>query len=520
MIEEPQIAGVRVKSRKGKDAGSSDKNDLDSKNNSEFNSSSTTAFEVTQGDPNDGNVKKTNLISKKIEDQIIEGRRRLLKLGALPLLAPSISMASTKEIVTSEVYKDLENPNEITVESSIDGSGDLPIMQAFTNDTQTELIVLRNKKDSVAYYVRSLSNGLEISIDEIITRQEDFEKQAVDKIFLSSLNFKDKYSLRVINQKTNAIMDYREFGTLDIAKPNFKMALASCMNVSVTSSIGNWEVLAAQRPDIIVLAGDNAYLAHLGKASQKLMWENHIKTRSKLPIFRTEQLIPIFSTWDDHDFGTNNGDRTFVRKDIALDYYEVFFGDTPESINSESGPGNSSFVSMFGVTFLFLDDRYYRSEPGALDVTHWGVDQEEWIFNHLKNTRQPTFLINGSQFFGAYHQADSVEKDHLPSLKALCEAVRTSGTNVILIAGDRHYSEIMELEPELMGKKSYEITSSSIHSLAFRSPGPNPRRLSGLETKNHNFMIIEIQSRGSEMDLNIKCMGKSAKIFFQVMLKV
>ena len=58
-------------------------------------------------------------------------------------------------------------------------------------------------------------------------------------------------------------------------------------------------------------------------------------------------------------------------------------------------------------------------------------------------------------------------------------------------SGDVHFSEIMKVEKDLLGYKTYEFTSSPVHSYMFGDKAnlwKNDRRIAG--SAQHNYMII------------------------------
>ena len=74
----------------------------------------------------------------------------------------------------------------------------------------------------------------------------------------------------------------------------------------------------------------------------------------------------------------------------------------------------------------------------------------------------------------------------------------------------------MEIESTLLGYKTYEITSSGIHSSVY--PGsfekdPNPRQIAGKDGV-HNFINLELESEKTNLNLKVKSLGKDSKIYF------
>ena len=43
----------------------------------------------------------------------------------------------------------------------------------------------------------------------------------------------------------------------------------------------------------------------------------------------------------------------------------------------------------------------------AKDQTHFGAEGERWLSEQLAQSKEPTFLVSGDQFFGGYHPFES-----------------------------------------------------------------------------------------------------------------
>ena len=93
----------------------------------------------------------------------------------------------------------------------------------------------------------------------------------------------------------------------------------------------------------------------------------------------------------------------------------------------------------------------------------------------------------------------------------------------VLVSGDIHYSELMEIETEIFGYKTYEITSSSIHSFTFlqhHNFKKNPRRIKKCATSKHNFNIVTIDNSRDQFKFHLSCQGDEKEIYYQKTLEI
>src|SRR6185369_14236426 len=85
-----------------------------------------------------------------------------------------------------------------------------------------------------------------------------------------------------------------------------------------------------------------------------------------------------FAIWDDHDYGPNDADRSFVLKDVSLEAFRLFWENPSYGV-----PGLGGITSMFewsDAQFFLLDDRSFRSvnDRRTGERTMLGRAQYEW----------------------------------------------------------------------------------------------------------------------------------------------
>jgi alkaline phosphatase D len=73
----------------------------------------------------------------------------------------------------------------------------------------------------------------------------------------------------------------------------------------------------------------------------------------------------ITGTWDDHDYGLNDGDKTFQSRDLSKEIWLDFIGE-PKTSDRWKHPGVYHSL-QFGpvgrrVNLILLDVRYFRDD--------------------------------------------------------------------------------------------------------------------------------------------------------------
>lgn len=377
-------------------------------------------------------------------------------------------------------------------------TGAIAICQHMTNATSAQFTVLTQGKMPYVYRVLdSQGRHLPVEIwDHEIRASSEF---GLDKLFVKNLLPQERYRLRVIDKDRGTILDERFFKPLPLTnKRSLRFALVSCMKDTYFFQRKNmWNRLFSHKPEMIFAVGDTVY-ADSGSDSADGIWRRYCESRSRLYHFRQPYLIPTLATWDDHDFGKNNANKNFRLKEASRRIFDMFWGNK-EVQGLRRGYGVSFEFTGFGQRFFFMDDRYFRDDPGVRKALHWGGDQQEHFLERLDESSKPSWIFNGSQFFGHYYRQESLLKDYNANLNDVLKKISKLEAPVVFGTGDVHFSEVLEIEQKLLGYKTYEFTSSAMHSMTFPVGQimRNDRRVA--YSWHHNYLIISSTVTGGSL---------------------
>ncbi len=400
----------------------------------------------------------------------------------------------------------------------------VPILQSVTTSEMSRF-VLQVQSAKWLYFIRG---DLRVRQIQPVQTQPSHSKFQQVQLEVFQLKPGITYELLVVDTSGD-LLDRRSFSVLDLSKRRVRVAVASCADDKFESEQKKiWAELGTQRPDALLIIGDNVY-ADRGFLPSSLdgekMRRRYTETRGRLGLFFLNPLIPTLATWDDHDFGMNDGDRTFALKEEAKRIFMQFYAQENPAGNFERGPGVASWWSAFGVHFALLDNRFYRSpnRVAGADQTHFGVDQENWLQNKLSMAKSPVFMISGDQFFGGYHKFESYQGSHPLSFQAQVKQWRKAKAPLIFVSGDRHLSEILKVPSEVFGYPTFELTSSGIHAKTYADAFdrfPTATRLTGVAGEL-NYLIVEIvESAQNLLQLDVQSFGLNKKLHFQKTLTV
>ncbi len=374
------------------------------------------------------------------------------------------------------------------------------ILQGMTDETTAQFSIVLPLGQEFRVEV---SKSAVLSAPQIFSRATS--QFAVHKFTVDGLMLGQDYSLRVLNA-AGEIKDERTFRALDLSRRAVKIAYLSCaMDHLHKEEV--WNQLETQKPEMCMFLGDNVYTDRkslfdkVKDVDPVLMWDRYVQTRNRVKFYFLKNLIPTLAIWDDHDFGGNNVNKDYPFAVQSREIFDTFFAQSARP-SLLAGPGIARRLSAFGADFFLCDGRSFRDGAGG---RMFGAAQEQWLYANL-NPRS-TMLLNGSMFFGAYATGlDSFEGEFAANFAEFRGRLKDSGAVAGFASGDVHYSEIMEIEAAQLGHSSFEIVSSSIHSLTF--PGihdryHNPRRKEADSTTN--FMLWEGEFGDDAMSGVVTC---------------
>ena len=313
---------------------------------------------------------------------------------------------------------------------------------------------------------------------------------------------------------------------LDPNRPLTRIAFGSCADQDRPLPI--FDTIAAAKPELLLMIGDNIYadLPKGRKVTPEVIREKY-DTLAKLPGFRRlKAACPILATWDDHDYGKNDGGADWALKDqsqkLFLDFWGVAAGDPRRA---QKGVYHSTTVGPPGkrVQVILLDTRYFRSplkrapkplpgervppyvpntDPGA---TVLGAGQWKWLEGELRKPAEVRLLVSSIQVIADEHPYEKwsnfpKERDRLFAL------IRDTGAGgVVILSGDRHLAEV-SLDPRAaVGYPLYDVTSSGLNQGAkeWRPPERNAHRVASMPYGD-NFGVVLIDWSGDDPRLTLQ----------------
>ena len=436
-------------------------------------------------------------------------RRRFLGQSARALIAAG-SVTALPNAVQAKIQE--ENQAQVL------GKG-FSVLQGLTDESSTQLSVDVPKDFSVHYRLLNADTGQVVQPHSVSRASRDFSSWAVDQIGFDGLSLGSLYLFQVLDDKAD-VLDERELHTVDLENREARIATMSCMMDFNIFKSKIWSNLEKVEPDYCFFLGDNVY-GDLGGFSvgPKLLWRRYIETRKNIPFYHKRKLIPVLALWDDHDYGKNNANHKYKHKNDALDVFNSFFPRQPIRGVYETGPGVSSVFSAFHHDFFFIDNRFYRDTRRGDSKSFWGLDQFTWVQRRMEQSERPKWLMQGSQFFGAYQgKSQSYESgQYEEEFDAVMAMLEKTNQPSIFVSGDVHFTEVQNIEKDKTGYNTFEITASHMHSFTSK-PKSNKRRRQ--EVADANFVVIDIHKAGFGALYETRSIGRDEFVGFHDFLQV
>jgi alkaline phosphatase D len=309
-----------------------------------------------------------------------------------------------------------------------------------------------------------------------------------------------------------------------------RIAFLSCIDQEYQQPL--WKNLYAANATAVLLIGDNVY-ANSGDPDILKRNYDALNAQPFFKMIRKETLVT--GTWDDHDYGLNDGGREFKGKKAAQSAFLDFFEVPQDSARrQQEGIYHSVMLGEEGkrIQIILLDTRYFRS---PLNKNSWiwyyldrydpseseeqdmlGETQWAWLKQELLKPAEFRIIASSIQFASNNHGFERWEE--LPKEQArMIQLIKdTQAKGILFISGDRHLSELMKISPKESGLSYplYDLTSSSFNHSLTNYFLPNTPRQEGDTIFTDNFGIIDIQWL-DEPIITLKLQGADPKPYLE-----
>ena len=273
------------------------------------------------------------------------------------------------------------------------------------------------------------------------------------------------------------------------------------------------------RPNLMLWLGDNLYLRPNDYEHPTGMARRYQKVRSHPALRNLLPALPHYAIWDDHDYGPNDHNQSFVFKQASLDLFQRYWPNPSAGLPDMPGIYTQFFIA--DTDFFLLDDRWYRDSDRDQSENKklFGEGQMRWLKNALMASRARFKIIaGGSQFlndlsrFEGWHHFREERRDFL----AWLELNNISG--VVFLSGDRHRTELLK-QDRPGNYPLYELTcsplTSGLHPVEDAERN-HPARVPGTLVEARNYCTLAAEGSNDNRVLVLKSHDAQGKTFWEV----
>lgn len=239
------------------------------------------------------------------------------------------------------------------------------------------------------------------------------------------------------------------------------VGFVSCAN---STSEPVWERMAALRLDQVVLGGDTPYVDVADLPTIRQKQRAFLETPFIKALVRGTSTV---GTWDDHDFGINNGngvnaaDRRENTRRAFVEYRaHDQFGTGTEGIYHK--------VDLGAMEIFLLDPRWWsQTLPSPVDPTKrtcYGPEQWQWIQQALEASKAPFKVLTMGQIWQDKKNSENDDQfTYWYERDALFDFIRAKKIpGVVLVGGDIHVSRHL-IHRQRLGYDLHDFVTSPAH---------------------------------------------------------
>lgn len=354
-------------------------------------------------------------------------------------------------------------------------------------------------------------------IARLLADEVDMDKRYRYEVYVDSKKMNISYPLEF---QTQALWQYRK------DPPSFSFIYGSCnyINEAETDRPGRpyggadsiYTEIYKHRPDFMIWGGDNFYYREPDWNTRTGMIHRNDHTRAVPSLQPLLASTHHYAVWDDHDYGPNDADRSWVNKHMALDLFKLYWGNPSFTFPNEAVTGQFQWAD---VDFFVMDDRWFKAPNDLKDPTkdYFGQKQMQWLLDALSNSRASfKIIVNGGQVLNPakiFENMANYESERNQLLQGLQER-KISG--VLFLTGDRHTSSFWKLN-RTGTYPLHEVTASPLTAGAAKAHplDTNEVLVPGTIVSEQAFAKLEVSGPLKDRVLTVKLIDTKGKVLWE-----
>ncbi len=315
------------------------------------------------------------------------------------------------------------------------------------------------------------------------------------------------------------------FAAADNGAPLTRIAFGSCCHQDKEQPI--WANVNRFAPELFIFLGDNIYG---DTEDMAVMRAKYSKLASKPGFQELRNKSKIIATWDDHDYGVNDGGFEYPKKKESaatfLDFWQV---PTNHPRRNHDGIYGAYYYGPPGrrVQVILPDNRTFRSPLLGLSVepqdmgnylvnpdpkaTMLGAVQWDWLENELRQPADIRIFASSTQVLAdapGYEAWVNYQADY-QRLMDIIDFTQAEG--LFIVSGDTHYAELSR-RSDGVPYPLYDLTSSGLTEV-WKFLAPNKNRISQAPlAQNFGRITIDWETDDPTIRLEVELVDGSIAI--------
>ena len=296
----------------------------------------------------------------------------------------------------------------------------------------------------------------------------------------------------------------------------YAIAFGSCDNQRLKNEL--WKSIDENHPVAWIWGGDDIYS---DTEDMKELKENYAIQKNDSDYLKFIANKQILGTWDDHDFGLNDGGEEYPYKRESQQLLFDFLGtpkDAPERFRD--GVYNAKVIDIEGnkVKVIVLDTRFFRTavtkavnskkrlQPNPYGQgTILGSAQWKWLEEELTSSvAQFNVIVSSIQLLSDQHGFECWGNfpHEIDQLQKIIVASKAKGT--FIISGDRHIATFSSKKIPNLNYPLVDFTSSGLtHVYSSFSGEENPYQV-GKVVAEKNFGLLQFDFENNRVIMQIR----------------
>lgn len=285
-----------------------------------------------------------------------------------------------------------------------------------------------------------------------------------------------------------------------------------------------WAEIMKQKPDLWIWLGDNIYGDTDNMDTLEYKYQKQLNNSGYKEFMNNTEIV---GTWDDHDYGINDGGTGYREKVSSQQHFLDFIGEPNNTPRRRQEGIYASYLKTAGdllVKIILLDTRYHRDtlykKKGAYlpnesgDIL--GKRQWQWLEEELKDSNADIHIIASSIQVVSEQHAYEKWANFPNSRQRLFNLIAESkARGVLFLSGDRHIAEFSKIQLPGMDYPLYDLTSSGLtHTWRKARKEKNRYRVGPLLVKL-NYGVLHVKKEQDRTVVEASVRGSKDALYFK-----